>query len=132
MKNFDEARAARTAEDRTFQIGGEEFTMKASVRPEALADYERLGTDTEAEAALAVIDAMVVSFIEGGKLAEARYRKVRAREEDAISMEDLSSLVEWLIEEQTRRPTSASSASSDGRKPTADSLTDGAALAAVT
>lgn len=132
MKDFDEARDERKSADRAFRFGGETFVMKATVRPEVMVGYESINTDTDALVALSIIDDMVISFIEGGEDAERRYRAVRAREEDAISMDDLNALVEWLISEQTGRPTSAPSASSGGRTTTEDSSTDGPALAVAT
>lgn len=131
MKDFDEARAERTAADRTFKLGGEVFVMKAAVRPEVMVGYESMNPDTPALEALGIIDDMVVSFLEGDT-AEGRYRAIRARDDDPISMDDLNALVEWLVAEQTGRPTTAPSASTGGVAPTPDSSTAGPVLVAAT
>jgi len=131
MKDFDIARDERSAQDRDFRIGGESFRMKSAVRPEAMIGYEGLTGETSALDALRVVDDMVISFLEGAD-AEARYRKLRERDEDPVSMDDLNALVEWLVTEQTGRPTQVPSPSSGGHESTGASSTDGPVLAAVT
>lgn len=114
MKNFDEARQARFDQDRDFQIGGQVFRARASVRPELLAPYESLDENTSASDALVIIDDLLVAMIEPNDDAHARYRTLREREEDAVGMEDLQELVKWLMEVQTGRPTEQPGGSSAG------------------
>lgn len=128
MKNFDEAREARLKEDRSFQIGGEVFVRKVGIRPEALAPYENLATDTPATEALATIDMIVLDMIEDGGEGQdacARYKAVRAREENPITLGDMTDLVEWLVESATGRPTSPPSGSTRGPGGTGTTSTEG-------
>lgn len=132
MQDFDVERSERTAVDRTFKIGGEVFVMKAAVRPETMIGYEAINEDTQPEDVLRIIDDLIVSFIEGGEDAAQRYRDVRAREDDAVSMRDLNALTDWMIGRQTGRPPTPPSSSMGGAETTQDSSTAGPALAAVT
>jgi hypothetical protein len=105
VKNFDERRKQRAEADRLFQIGGETFVMRAGVRPEALTPYENLTPEAGASEALAVIDDLIVEFIEDNDDAHSRYRNLRERSDDPITMQDLQELTKWLVEQQTGRPT---------------------------
>lgn len=134
MQNFDEAREAAKVADRTFQIGGEVFVRKVGVRPEVIAAYESLDEQTGATETLALIDQVVIDMLDdaGQTLAEGdeikkvgadghkRYRKLRERETDPLSLGDMTSLIEWLIETETGRvPTQQPSPSRRGRGATA-------------
>ena len=120
MKNFDDDRAARAAADRSFQIGGETFVMKVGVRPEVLADYEKLGSNDSAVESLKVIDTLILDFVETDGDAVDRYHAIRARDDDPITLRDMTDLVDWLVKEQTgRTPTLPPSPSAPGRKRTA-------------
>jgi hypothetical protein len=129
MKDFDAERRQRDEEgrdDRTFTIGGETFVVKPEVRPEALADYEQMTGSESAHEALRVIDDLVVSFLDDtDDDPEGRYRAVRARTEDPIGMATLESLVEWLVETQTNRPTGRPGSSGTGPQRTKGGSTDG-------
>jgi hypothetical protein len=115
-KNFDEARAARAAEDRSFTIGGESFVRKVGVRPEVLADYENVDAAGSATDTLVEIDKIVLEMVEDVDDGHSRYRALRARTDDPITLLDMTDLVQWLIEEQTgRRPTPPPSPSSRSR-----------------
>lgn len=126
-KNFDEKRAARAAfMDRDFILGGEQFTMKASVRPEALVRYESLEESDNIETTMAIIDDLIIAFLEPGSGGEAhnRYRTLRERESDPISVEDLQELVEWMMEVYSARPTVPPGDSSESPGTTGTSSTD--------
>lgn len=128
MKDFDAERRQRHEEGRdarTFSLGGETFVVKAEIRPEALAEYERMSGDTDAHEALRIIDDLVVSFLEEDDDAEGRYRGVRARTDDPIGMATLEALVEWLVETQTSRPTGRPGSSGTGPQRMKDGSTDG-------
>lgn len=111
MKNFDDKRRIRLEADRQFTIGGETFTQKTGLRPEVLLPWENIGADTPASEVLATIDQLVHDFIEPADDAHARWDALRKRDDDPVTLQDLQELVEWLIEEQTGRPTSPPSAS---------------------
>lgn len=107
MKDFDVERAERAQVDRTFKLGGETFTRKATVRPEATEPWEGVTAVSTQTETLAAIDATIRNMIEPGDKneAHARWKKLRQREEDAVSLGDLIELITWLVEEQTARPT---------------------------
>ncbi len=115
MKDFDLARSERALADRGFQIGGEKFVRRASVRPEATKPWEDVNLETSHEATLAAIDETVTNMIEPGARKEAhkRWALLRERDDDAISLGDLLDLVQWLISEQAARPTLPPSSFSD-------------------
>lgn len=120
MKDFDAVRTARIGsdEERSFKILGEVFIAKASVKPEVLTKYENLEEAEGAQTTLEIIDELVLSMIQDGaegEEAEARYRAIRAREDDPIALADLQNIVEWLVERQTGRPTGKPGNSSAGR-----------------
>lgn len=129
MKNFDEQRALRLKADRGFQIGGEQFVRRASVRPEAVEPWERVGSDPDltSKDVLGAMDETIINLIEPGTKGEAhrRWVKLRGREADAINLGDLIDLVTWLIEEQAQRPTLPSSNSSPEPGTTGTPSTDG-------
>lgn len=116
MKDFDVARKARKDADRAFQLGGEVFFMKAGVKPEVFAAYDDLTEETTSMDALKTIDAIVLDMIESRDEAAGRYQAIRANEEDPVTLSDLTALVEWLIGEQTGRPTQPPSPSGGGQE----------------
>lgn len=130
-KNFDEKRAARAAfQDRDFILGGEQFTIRASVRPEALIKYESLDASDDIATTLATIDGLIIAFLEPGPGGDAhnRYKAVREREDDPISVEDLQELVEWMMEVYTARPTVPPGGSSESPGTTGTDSTDESSL----
>jgi len=130
-KDFDDHRrkkAEATRKEREFILGGEPFTARATVRPEAFAAWDSLNmeeaTPTEI---LKTADDTILQMIEKKDGAHDRYRAVRERDDDdAIGLEDLTDLIQWLVEVQSGRPTeppsdSGPSPSETGTSSTADS-----------
>jgi hypothetical protein len=149
VKDFDVERKTREEEGRdarTFRLGGETFVVKAAIRPEALTEYENLTGDASASDTLGIIDRLILAFIEPGDLVDdphigeqtpdddgtpamigerhLAYRQVRERDADPLGLPDLESLVEWLIETQTERPTGPPSSSGASRRATGNGSTD--------
>jgi hypothetical protein len=133
VKDFDEARALRAQADRGFQIGGEQFLRRSSVRPEATEPWEAVSLDSTQKETLAAIDETVCNLIDSGEKGEAhkRWMKLRSREEDAISLGDMLELVQWLISEQAARPTEPPSNFSDEPEETGTSSMGGSSLQVV-
>lgn len=128
-------RGKRLDRDRTFTIGGETFTTKASVAPEAVMRWSAMtsgefvekdedgkvikdeegtpiSTLSEQEA-LAIFDDTVLAFLEPGQ--EDKWKQVRSPDVPVpINLTDLQALVEWMFAEQSGRPTSPPSGSSNG------------------
>jgi hypothetical protein len=113
-KNFDEQRAERAALDRDFIIGGEHFRARPGVRPEKLSRYDDLDADSTVEETLAIVDELILAMIEEDDNAHERYRALRLRDDDPVTVEDLQELVKWLMEAQTGRPTGQPGDSSAG------------------
>ncbi len=111
-KNFDELKST----DREFTVGGETFHWK-DVRPEVLTSFdtdENPGAD-DGEV-WKVIDARVLQFLPEED--HERWRTLRARDENPVTIAQLNAIVTWFIEAQTGRPTEAPSPSGSGRTPT--------------
>lgn len=108
-RNFDEEKA----DDLEFTIGGEKFTMKF-VRPEVIAAWEDEPADTSSAAALQSLDKRIGLFL-GGNGEIERWQALRAREENPVTMGQLNSLLMWMIEVQSGRPTMPPSPSASGR-----------------
>lgn len=114
-KNFDEARQARAEADRSFVIGGETFVRKVGVRPEVIAAYDAIDAEGSPSETLNSIDSVILDMVEDTDDAHKRYRALRERAEDPITLADLTDLVAWLIEEETgRTPTRQPSSSPAG------------------
>jgi hypothetical protein len=130
MRNFDDHRAKRLNKaQRTFQIGGEQFVAKASVRPEALAEWDDLDPENASTAEIMrVSDNTILALIEPGEDGEAhdRFRQIRLREgDDALNLSDCTMLLKWLIEVQSGgRPTEPQSGSTQSPSGTGASSTD--------
>jgi hypothetical protein len=117
MRNFDEAREEREKRDRSFVIGGETFTYRAGIAPEAFIRYNEMDTDTPEQDAIAIIDEAVVAFLEPGQ--DDLWRKVRdPQARHPLNIGDMRDLLSWLFEEQTNRPLSPGSDSSAGSEQT--------------
>lgn len=110
-RNFDEL----LEDDLSFVLGGETFTM-VYVRPEVLAAWEDDPTDEKAEAALKRLDERIMLFLDpADNGARERYKTLRERTENPITMSQLNALATWMIEVQSDRPTPQPSPSERGR-----------------
>ena len=116
MKDFDKDWEARESDDaRVFQVRGETFYRRKAVRLETLFQTEPQPLESDADAA-AVLDRQILMYIEDRDGAHDRYRALREREEDGLGYRHLQDLKRWLIEEETGLPTTAPSASRNGRE----------------
>lgn len=125
-KNFDTGRLARrkSEDDRTFQLGGETFVIRPGIRPEALAPYDDIGTETTTAQVLEIVDDLMETLISPDDGAHERYRAVRANEVDPIELPDLLDVVQWAVEVYTDRPTGRPSVSEAGSTSTGTNSTD--------
>lgn len=131
MKDFDTERRARLEQarsvDRSFQFGGEVFERRISVMPESLLPLDMLKAPKLAEDGrtvlepgssiaedFAAIDAVILAHIDtdADPTAEDRYLRVRANQADIVTADDLRRLMDWLVNEDTGRPTGPSGNSS--------------------
>lgn len=111
MKNFDEM----LSQDRDFTVAGETFQWR-NVRPEVLTSFESAG-EGDADATWRLMDDQILLFLH--KNDHERWRELRAREENPVTIAQLNAILVWLMEEQTGRPTVPSSPSDPGRGRTA-------------
>lgn len=123
MKDFDERRRERAARDRGFTLGGEQFVMKPGVRPEILVAYEGIPPEATPEQKIGVLDGVIIGFLEDEAEATVRWTRARAIEDNPVTLQDMQDLIEWLIEQQTGRPTGQPSVSSPGGGGTVTPLT---------
>lgn len=113
MRDFDAERLAVAEKDRSFRIGGRDFTYQTGVRPEVLARYFDGSPTGDNIETLAIYDDTVIAFLSPGQ--EEAWREIRAVEGPAaITLRNIRDLLDWLIAEQTGRPTQPPSESSNG------------------
>lgn len=126
MKDFDEARAARAATERTFKIGGIDFTYRQSVAPEVLIHWNEAVTEVtklDERGWLNLFDETIVALLEPGQ--EQQWRDLRATNAaDPLNIADIREVLKWLIEQATGRPTGEPSGSSAGSATTVTALKD--------
>lgn len=137
-RDFDQEtkQAQLPKEEREFILGGEPFVAMANIRPEVLAEFEKIQKDTPALEVLQILDDLIVQMIEPDDDAETRYRAVRARTKEPVTMQALQTVGEWLVEIATGRPTgppvdSSASHATTGDTSTGDSSSPARPLASV-
>lgn len=114
-KNFDEL----LAEDHTFTVRGITFTWR-EVRPEVLS---RMGqalqavNDDDPDGGWSSIDEQVLLFLAPSD--HDKWKELRAREEDPVTIKQINAILDFLIGEQSDRPTPTPSPSASGRGRTA-------------
>lgn len=109
-RNFDDL----LEKDQTFIVRGEKFTYQ-DVKPEILSAFEAStnGAKTDEENAWDIFDRQVMVFLPEEQ--HARWKELRAREKDPVTIHQLTELIKWLMEAQTGRPTEQPSPSASGR-----------------
>lgn len=118
-RNFDEERD----KDLEFTIRGETFRMRY-VRPEVIGEWEDHPPIEKSQEAIAFTNSRIREFIDNSDGSHERWDKLRAREEDPISLGEINELLVWMVEKQSARPTPAPSPSSTGRGRSAASSKD--------
>lgn len=123
-RNFDEL----LTEDRTFTVRGQTFTW-VEVRPEALSAMGKSLSAVDAngdgdqevddDAAWAAIDDQILLFLIPED--QERWKELRAREAEPVTVKQINAILQYLVEEQTDRPTETPSASAPGPGRTAPS-----------
>lgn len=109
-RNFDDL----LEKDQSFTVRGEKFTYQ-DVKPEILTAFEvnTNGKKEDEDTVWEVLDAQIMLFI----LPEQhdRWKELRAREKDPVTIHQLTEILKWLMEVQTGRPTIPPSPSASGR-----------------
>ena len=117
MKDFNEL----LAKDRTFKVRDAVFEF-VDAQPEVLTGFQ-IDTNGDDNAAWKIMDAQIKLFLseEDGK----RWDELRTRTEEPVTIAQLTGILQWLMEEQTGRPTETPSPSAPGPGKTARSSTAG-------
>jgi len=113
VKDFDIIRAERVNPDRSFRIGGEEFTFAAVVSASVAASYEDIVTDPKRSSseALEAMDDFVLSMIPPEQ--HPKWKAIRNRTgDDALSTDDIVEVLRHITEVTSGRPTVQSGDSS--------------------
>lgn len=106
MKDFDALRSSREQHDRTFKLGGEIFTFRASIVPEEAAElYDHLDGFTPPLPLLeevALVERAIKTFLEPG--CRDLWDRVRAEADPPITHEDIQRTVGYILEVILGRP----------------------------
>jgi hypothetical protein len=105
--NFDELLSG----DKTFIVRGQTFTWR-DVRPEVLTTLGQINGD-EPDAIWAAQDDQILNFLVPED--HERWKNLRAREDEPITIRQFNAILEYLVEQQTDRPTQTPSPSASGR-----------------
>ena len=112
FKDFGTAVAIEDFPPLGFKLNDEEFTCKAALPGAVLLDMVRRLDSESGAAAQAVLD-FISYALEDNDL--ERFQTLLADPDKIVQMEMLGTIVGWLVEQYTTRPTKARSRSSNGR-----------------
>ncbi|GIV03730.1 MAG: hypothetical protein KatS3mg015_2560 [Fimbriimonadales bacterium] len=115
-RNFDDLLSS----DRTFIVRGETFTWR-DVRPEVLTSFGEINGD-DPNAVWQAQDEQILQFLIPED--HERWKRLRKQEENPITLRQFNAILEYLVSEQTDRPTQTPSPSGGGRGKTAVSSKD--------
>jgi len=118
MRSFD------MQEDLEFEVLGEKFRLR-TVKPEVLAAWEDEKIPENSAEALRLLDQRILIFLDNGDGSHERWKALREREENTLSMGQLQAILEWGVEVQSALPTAQPSPSVRGRGKTAASSAAG-------
>jgi len=120
VRDFDKARQVRLDRDRTFQIGGETFSFRPAVAPEALLEYNSAITgdltDLKENDWIRIYDDTIIAMLEDGQ-GDRWHHARRLDSDNPLNADDINAVLQWILEQVTGHPTgqpSDSSTSSDG------------------
>ena len=119
-KSFDDL----VSNERTFVVRGETFTWR-DVRPEILTAFqpsesEEKKDENDNSGIWKQLDEQILLFLVPED--QERWLNLRAREDNPVTIVQLNAILEWLVGEQTERPTLTPSPSASGRGRTGASL----------
>lgn len=116
--NFDDL----LTKDRSFTVRGETFGF-LDVSPEILTSFDISENgakgEEDANAVWKIMDEQIMLFLSESD--KKRWKELRERKEEPVTIAQLTAVLTWLMEEQTGRPTEQPSASASGRGRTAPS-----------
>jgi hypothetical protein len=127
MKDFDAERHERHAQleaemgDRAFVLGGVTFHFRPVTSYTVMGEIGS-GQDITAAELIGIMEQSLVKMLEPGQ--EEKFLAILRSDDDPLDFQDLTDLVGWVAEQQTGRPTKASSPSTGGDAPTSTTSTD--------
>ncbi len=127
MKDFDsdfrETQILREEElgDRTFKLGGKSFTYLANPPYTILEEVTAVGEKDGVELIRQLEEAAVL-LVEHSEQKE--FRKALRDPKSNVTLQGLSTIINWVTEQQTGRPTEASLPSGPGGEKTSTSSTE--------
>lgn len=151
MKDFDSDKrpVPLTDEEMRFTLRGETFTRRDKVRPEAIATIEDSAYEPSSLGVIEMMDRGILEYlvpedadrwnaVRGKELpqvfspeeqawadADDPYAELRERaKRNPVELHELQAIGKWLVEIETRLPTTRPSASTDGPNSTEPSSTD--------
>jgi hypothetical protein len=122
VKDFDQEFAQRPLDK--FRAGGEEFSIRRSVRPEVLLAWAEFDEDAaDPMETLAVVDKLMTQLLIPDDA--EKWAAIRAHEGDGeVGLAMMVEILQYSIAAVSGRPTSALSSSGPGRSDTGTSSTD--------
>jgi hypothetical protein len=122
VRDFDQEYAQRPLEQ--FRAGGEQFSIRLSVRPEVLLSWAEFDEESaDAMETLAVVDKLMTQLLVPEDA--EKWAAVRAKEGDGeVGLAMMVEILQYAIAAVSGRPTSALSSSGPGRSDTGTPSTD--------
>ena len=122
VKDLDEDRS-NPLEERAFKIAGETFKYYPAVSPRWLFMNSEITGDLPGDEILHRIDGMIGAMLTTDT-ERKRWESARERDKNPLTLNDLVSVRDWLVEEQTGRPPTPAVSSSNGSATTGTPSTE--------
>lgn len=116
LKDFDAARRERrrNREPIAFRLGGQEFTLPATLPAGHILDLIEADADGNPVATLVACRRFLAAILASDEDRERLEVVLRSHDDPVDLNDDLIEVVDWIAEQYTGRPTKRSSDSSDG------------------
>lgn len=106
MKDFDELRANREQQDRTFRLSGREFRFRAATRPEETAELfdwlDGFAPPMPQIEATALCDRAIKALLEPDSA--PLWDEVRSEDDPPVTQTEILAIIAHILEVQTGRP----------------------------
>lgn len=107
FKDFGNPFNADNAESISFKLYGEEFTCRSSIQGKTLLKFAaNSDSDKTAESTGAIFDFFKTALLEESS---ERFEKLLDDPKKIVSIETLSEIIAWILEQYSNRPTQVSS-----------------------
>lgn len=113
FKDFGSGNAGEQAEPITFKLHGEEFTCRGEIPGKVILDLVAKSSADDPSQSAVVIEGFFGIVLQPESL--ERFNALAVDPDRIVSMETLSDIVAWLVEEYTDRPTQRPELSPNGQ-----------------